>query len=853
MTAINYLLEVKANIPANLCRLPSLSKDIIYSWKEPIRDLFIRLDRRLWEDCGHNPSIFLRRIEQRLLDRAAADPDYLRAYENTVQWYDRYLLQQINPDLKNLLNPDKDLIAYFCSEFGFHESLPIYSGGLGILAGDHCKAANDMSIPFVAVGLLYHQGYFTQTIDPDGNQVSTNVNHYFGHLPITLVKDAAGNELRVELKLSDRHLALRLWQAKIGRVQLLLLDSDIDANNEEDRLITRQLYGNGFEIRIKQEIVLGIGGVMALRALDLQPNIWHINEGHAAFQILERCREWVNQGVAFDTALELVAGCTVFTTHTPVAAGHDSFNHETMSTYFRHMAESMAITIDTLLPLGHTNDNHSQFNMTAFALRGSRFHNGVSDIHGGIASSMESYIWPQVPPEENPITSITNGVHVTSILAKKWANIFDQQFDNWSDSLLEPDYWQRIDAIPDAIYWSTHQELKTSLLKDVCHRLDVQHKRNGSSRALQEASICRIKSQSNDILVLGFARRFATYKRATLLLSDLDRLSKILNDPGRPVIILFAGKAHPDDKPGQQLIKDIHLLSERAEFVGKIILLEGYDLNLARYMIAGTDIWLNTPTYPLEACGTSGQKAAINGVVNLSIMDGWWAEGFNGKNGWGIEPHSDKYGSDYRNQQEASDLLDVIEKEVIPAYFERDNSGIPSAWLSMSKESMKSCIPHFCAQRMLMDYIEKMYVPAKQQNLRLTENNRNGAELLVKWKKHIRHCWPGLTARIIDQSAIGICYGETLSITLGIHLNGLAPEDVVVECIRGHENSVGDFQPDGCFQFSTHTDTDHSEGETLYTLQMKPENSGIYRYQLRIYPFSELLAHKFEMGCMLWL
>ena len=491
--------------------------------------------------------------------------------------------------------------------------------------------------------------------------------------------------------------------------------------------------------------------------------------------------------------------------------------------------------------------------MTSLALRGSRFHNGVSRIHGSIASEMERDIWPDVPPSENPIDYITNGVHLPSILATKWIQVFDQYCEQWPQQLLNKNYWQCIDNIPDSIYWQTHQQLKANLFTNICHRLAIQHARNARSKAFQNACICHMKEKSGDILVLGFARRFATYKRATLLFSDLERLSKILNNPEQPVVILFAGKAHPSDQPGQQLIKDIHELSERPEFVGKIILLEGYDLSLARYMIAGTDVWLNTPIYPLEACGTSGQKAAINGVVNLSVMDGWWAEGYNGNNGWAIEPHSDKYGSDYRNKQEASDLFDIIENEVIPAYFTRNYQNLPEEWLRLSKESMKSSIPQWCSLRMIMDYIEKFYVPAKQQYQKLSATHHSGATTLANWKTQVRNCWPGVTAHLASKPRKGIRFGDTWSVELSVFLNGLSPSDVVVECLKGYKDKANNFCLENTYQLTADEGHAKDHNQFSYSLTLQPEYSGIYEYQLRIYPFHTLLSHKFEMGYMLWL
>lgn len=849
----HYLLEVKPNIPDNLSSLSIFSKDLIYSWRQPIRQLFVQLDSDLWQNCGHNPSIFLRRIAQEKLEHAAGDETFMRAYQQAVTWYERYQRHEIGNNVTHLLDPDHDLVAYFCSEFGFHESLPIYSGGLGILAGDHCKAANDSGAPFIAVGLLYHQGYFTQTIDPEGSQIATNVNHYFGHLPITLLKED-GHEIHVGVDLLGRYISLRIWQAKVGRVQLLLLDCDIDQNSDEDRTITQQLYGSGHDTRIMQEIVLGIGGVKALRKAGLNPNIWHINEGHAAFQILQRCHEWVTQGFEFSVALELVAGSTIFTTHTPVPAGHDSFSHETMMHYFSDMAHKLKIEPSTLLTLGEANNADRQFNMTAFALRGSRFHNGVSRIHGSIASTMESYIWPEVPPEENPMTYITNGVHVESILAKKWADVFDQYCQSWREHLVDNTFWTQIETIPDTTYWRVHQAIKSNLFKTAGKRLAIQHTRNACSRDFHKSSISHLDPDNSDILVLGFARRFATYKRATLLFLDTERLARILNNPERPVIILFAGKAHPSDEPGKQLIREIHQFSERPDFLGKIILLEGYDLSLARHMIAGTDAWLNTPIFPLEACGTSGQKAAINGVVNLSVMDGWWAEGFNGNNGWAIEPHTNKYGSDYRNQQEASDLLDIIENELVPAYYDRDSDNLPNKWIKLSKESMKYCIPRFGAHRMLRDYINQLYLPAKRQYQRLSKDKYAGAIVLSRWKRQVKTCWPEVKARIFGKSSMGIHFGDSWSIHVGVQLNGLQPSDVIVECLIGHADSSGEFRMEKAHPLKAqqeHVKADHQT--IMYTLHFNPESSGIYQYKLRIYPFHELLSHKFEMGCMLWI
>ena len=607
MSGTRFSLEVQPRIPDSLKRLEELANDLFYSWDRQVRRLFTRLDKELWGTSSHNPKTFLRRVSQQRLEEAAEDRVFMEDYDRVLSAYDTYLAQGTHPDVQDYLDPEEDLIAYFCAEFGFHESLPIYSGGLGILAGDHCKAASDLGIPFVAIGILYRQGYFTQTIDEHGNQVAHYTPTDFQQLPLEQVTDAAGKPLVVDVDIQDRKVLLHVWKARAGHITLYLLDSDLEENQDHDRVITYQLYGGDKSTRIQQEIVLGIGGVRALRALGISPTVWHINEGHSAFQILERCRECVTRGHDFPTALELVAASTVFTTHTPVAAGHDIFDHDLISGYFRDYIGELGIDMQRFLQLGSTPGNPGTFNQTALALRGSRFHNGVSRIHGGVASKMEGYVWPQVPHDENPIKYVTNGVHLPTFLAREWSNLYDMRFGRaWRDELLNAEYWDRIDEVPDHSYWSLRQSLKAELLDNVLQRALLQYRRNGCSEALMERLTRNLVAGESDILTIGFARRFATYKRATLLFSDPERLKRLVNDPDRPVLLIFAGKAHPHDVPGQELIRTIHQYAFDPEFMGKIMMIEGYDLALARKLVTGVDVWLNTPEYPLEASGTSG-------------------------------------------------------------------------------------------------------------------------------------------------------------------------------------------------------------------------------------------------------
>jgi starch phosphorylase len=852
MTGTRYTLEVQPVLPTRLSRLPELANDLLYSWDRNVRGLFFRLDRAEWEASGHNPKVFLRRVAQQRLDDAAQDRIYMEYYHRVLAAYDSYHQEQLRSGVESHLGPGQDLIAYFCAEFGFHESLPIYSGGLGILAGDHCKAASDLGLPFVGVGILYRQGYFTQTIDGQGNQVAHYAPTNFADLPIVPALDASGAEVQVQVAMGDREVMLKVWMAKAGHIKLYLLDSDLPGNDPVDRSITYLLYGGDTSTRIRQEIVLGIGGVRALRALGLQPTIWHINEGHAAFQILERCRERVKQGMDFNSALELVAAGTVFTTHTPVAAGHDIFDHNLMHHYFGSFVKELGIDIDNFLQLGSSPSAQGGFNQTALALRGSRVHNGVSRIHGGVASHMESYIWPQIPHDENPISYVTNGVHVPTFLAREWVNLFDMRFGGeWRNELDNGTYWDRIDDIPDHSYWSLRQSLKSELLEDVRRRLVRQLRRNLCSEAQIERVIQHLSPHETDVLTVGFARRFATYKRATLLFSDPERLARLLNNPQRPVVLMFAGKAHPNDLPGQHLIQVIHEFARRPEFEGKIILLEGYDLSLARKLVTGVDVWLNTPEYPLEASGTSGQKAGINGVINLSVLDGWWGEGYNGENGWAITPHGPQYDTNYRNREEAHELLSILEQQVAPLYYERDGHGYSAGWVKMSKASMKSAIPQFNSLRMVMEYVTRFYGVALRQRKRLLENNAAGAIDLAQWKSKIARLWSKVKIRRLDTPVEELRSGVALSIRVAVQLEGLKPEDVVVECLVGVNNENGDFITQE--HYALQSDGKVESGETAFALDMKPNLPGLQYYKLRMYPFHPLLSHPFEVGCMIWL
>ncbi|MHB8253217.1 MAG: alpha-glucan family phosphorylase [Acidiferrobacter sp.] len=851
MSGTRYSLEVQPLIPQRLARLPELAVDLLYSWNRPIRHLFVQLDPALWEACGRNPKLVLRRVAQARLNEAAHDPLFFQEYQRALSLHDTYHAERA-PSQLTTLDPKHDLVAYFCAEFGFHESLQIYSGGLGILAADHCKAASDLGIPFVAVGLLYRQGYFIQTIDGQGNQVVGAVPTLLADLPVSPVCHENGESLCVSVRLPDRDVALKIWQVTAGRITLYLLDSDLPVNNSADRAITCQLYGGDRNTRLQQEIVLGIGGVRALRALNLKPTVWHINEGHPALQILERCREHTQNGLDFDSALEIVAAGTVFTTHTPVAAGHDIFDAELFAHYLGTYAHDLKLDISDLKALGSSPLSQGGFNMTAFALRGSRLHNGVSRIHGDVASRMESYIWPQVPWAENPMGYVTNGVHVATFLAHEWANLFDIRFGNeWRNKLTDNGYWDRIETIPDHSYWSIHQSLKSAMLDAVRTRVTHQYRRNGFGEAVIRRLTHQLEPNTQGPLILGFARRFATYKRAGLLFEDPERLARLLNDPERPVLLLFAGKAHPHDHPGQNLIRLIHEFSRRPEFEGKIVLIEGYDLSLARRLVTGVDVWLNTPEYPLEASGTSGQKAAINGAINLSVLDGWWGEGYTGDNGWAIFPHKEPVDSAQRTREESAELLEILERHVIPLYFDHGEHGYSKRWITTSKAAMRRALPVFNSERMVVDYARNYYAKATQHAQTLLAHEAAGGRTLAEWKKRVMQTWPGVKLKSGGVIAEFLTVDEPLSLQVLAQTNGLAAADVVVECLFESPSKTGE-----CITREqvalTASGTDH-HGCLVFTLNHKPITPGLQSFRIRMYPYHVLLAHQFEMGCMVWL
>lgn len=852
-----FSVEIQPVLPERFKRLEELANDLYYSWNRGVRGLFRHLDEQCWNACWHNPRVFLRRVRQHKLNEAASDPILLAEYRHVLAAYDTYHEEKPTASIVKYLDRDTDLVAYFSLEFGFHESMPIYAGGLGILAADYCKAMSNLWVPFVGVGLLYRQGYFTQHIDCNGEQVAVYPNTDPCDLPVLPVLDGKGAGIYVHVDLPGRLLELRVWRAKVGQIQLYLLDSDLPENAPQDRLITAQLYGGDGHMRLQQEIVLGIGGVRALRALGLKPTVWHINEGHAAFLILERCREWMHRGMDFESALELVASRTAFTTHTPVAAGHDVFQNDEIHSAFGGLIAELGIPPSRLYELGAVPDTPNSFSMTSLALRGSRFRNGVSRIHGDVASDMSSYIWPELQAAENPMGYVTNGADIDTYLAAPWVALFEMYMGGgWRAKLTDPVFWQQfIDTIPNQVFLSVRHLLKTSMLDDVRRRALMQYERCPATRSIADRLTASLSSRHKDTLVIGFARRFATYKRATLVFRDLERLARLVNDPERPIMLVFAGKAHPNDCPGQQLLKQVFDISLRPEFQGKVILLENYNLSMTRELLPGVDVWLNNPEYPMEACGTSGMKAAINGVINVSVLDGWWAEAWNGENGWGLTPYVE-LDAEARERQEAEELLNTLEYQVIPSYYTRNAEGEPEDWVARSKASMKTVLPNFNTIRMAMDYLRDLYGPASRAGLRLREDQGSGARELARWKNKIAQEWHGVRAQLARPLATAIHSGKPLLIDVDVDLNGLGSDDLVVECVLGAETESGEFSATHSIPFALLEPV--IDGKASYHCKLFEDEQlcsagGLQHFKVRIYPYHRVLSHPLECGRMLWL
>jgi starch phosphorylase len=703
------------HLPERINRLGELAYNLWWVWNPIGLRIYLQLDRRLWEKVNHNPIAFLHQVDEAKLAAAAKDKYFLEEYDHVMAEFDAYMGNEKTwfarqyPDLKNRQ------IAYFSFEFGLHESMPFYAGGLGILAGDHLKEASDLGLPITGMGFIYKQGYFVQKITEDGWQETSNYHFDFEEMPIIAIVDDKEKPLTVSVKLPDRTVHARVWMLQVGRVSLYLLDSNVPQNSVNDRQLTSRLYSSDLEIRISQEMLLGMGGVRALRKLGYQPDLWHMNEGHSAFLTLENVRELIDEGMTFEEAAQKLRKANIFTTHTPVPAGNDQFPIWLIDKYFPSYWEEMKLTRDQFVELGkQTQPWGDTFSMPVLALHLSERCNAVSELHGEVARKMWNFLWPEREARDVPIQNITNGVHMGFWLARRMRLLFDRYLGmDWMEHMDDPDLWTRVEQIPDLELWDVRRHLKRKLINYAIEnaRENWQSTKHSASQVIAEGVMLDQYS-----LTIGFARRFATYKRADLFFSDYDRLLRLINDQDRPLQIILAGKAHPADEPGKLLIQKVYRVAKDARSGGRIVFLEDYDLNIARLLVQGVDVWMNTPRRPNEASGTSGMKAAINGTLNFSVLDGWWREGFNGSNGWAIGNDEDYDDPNKQDEVDAASLYNTLENEIIPLYYQTRSMGDASPqWIAKIKENMRSLSWQFNTRRMVKEYLHKMYLPAFQE------------------------------------------------------------------------------------------------------------------------------------------
>ena len=700
------------DLPEPIRRLEELAYNLWWVWQPEARQLFRMWDYPLWRSTRHNPVKMLQSMTPEELQRLSDNITFRRKLNKVMMRFDAEMANGTSwfsatyPDLKG------KGIAYFSAEFGLHTSLPIYSGGLGILSGDHCKEASDLGIPLVGFGFMYPQGYFRQRIPAHGWQEAVYLELSFDDAPIWPVTDGNGGRLKVAVQLDNRQVLVQVWCVKVGRTHIFLMDTDFEENAPWDRELTARLYGGDQEMRLQQEVILGVGGVRVCRALGIDPVAWHMNEGHSAFLVLERMREFVQQGLTFEEASRKVYESSIFTTHTPVAAGHDAFPFHLIEKYFWHYWENMDLDRERFMKLAQHNEPWGpSFNMTVLAMQNSKYINGVSRLHGEVSRQMWQHLWPEKP---NPIVSITNGVHVPTWISGEMDNLISRYLGpDWLDHHDEPALWRAIDDVPDGRLWEVKQSLKRKMFSFIWDRARRRWIEGDADATQLLASGTMLDPEA---LTIGFARRFATYKRATLIFRDIERLKRILLDTHRPVQLIFAGKAHPADEPGKYLIQQIINLAKEHEMGARIAFVQDYDMNLARYLVQGVDVWLNNPRRPREASGTSGEKAALNGTPNLSVLDGWWPEAYNGANGWAIggEEYADEAQQD---DYDANSLYTLLEEEIVPLYYQRDADGVSRGWCQVMKESMRTCAPHFSMRRMLKEYVDMLYAPAAYSTL----------------------------------------------------------------------------------------------------------------------------------------
>ncbi|KPK83377.1 MAG: alpha-glucan phosphorylase [Bacteroides sp. SM23_62_1] len=842
--------NIVPKLSSQLEPLRSLAYNLCFGWRQEIRDLFQRMDPKLWTDCGHNPVLMLGLISQERLEELSRDQGFMAQMERVSQDFNRYLSQ---PRIQSEdYSPDLPFqVAYFSAEFGLSGCLPIYSGGLGILAGDHLKSASDLNVPLVGVGLLYQEGYFSQYLSSDGWQMETYPVNDFSNMPVKLIRDKEGKPMQVSVEFKGEKVNILIWRIDVGRVPLYLLDTNLPINSPESRRTTAQLYGGDREMRLRQEIVLGIGGVRALKTLGIEPTIIHMNEGHSAFSALERINILRKEkGLSFDAAREMVIATTVFTTHTPVPAGNDVFSPDLVQTYFGEYAKELGINFRVLLGYGRLDPRNEgeKFGMSTLALRLSSHANGVSRLHGKVSRSIWQKIWSHHPVEDVPIDHITNGIHVPTWISREMAFLLIRYLGpDWAEDPDNERVWEQIENIPSTELWRSHERCRDHLVA-FARRLLTERLREKDMDPAEMQNAGEVLTP--DAMTIGFSRRFATYKRATLIFRDPDRLDRILNNPKYPVQMIISGKAHPQDNEGKEFIKTIIHLSREARFHRRIVFLEDYNFHIAHVMVSGCDLWLNTPRRPLEACGTSGMKALANGSLNLSVLDGWWDEGYHSKCGWAIG-HGEVY-KDYNAQDniESNDLYNLLEEEVIPLFYHRGHDDVPRGWVEKMKAGLRYLVPIFNSHRMVQEYMDRYYLPCSKRFNVLSSNDFEGAKDLASWRQKLMTGWAGVSVeKVTSGNGLDMPVGSELEIEAAVKLGTLAPDDVTVEAYYGRLDHNGDFAERETTALEVY---DSKDGTYKFKGKIPCLETGRFGYTVRIMPSRNRLENPFIMGLVTW-
>ena len=846
-------ITVNPQLPKRIGELLDIANNLWWSWNSEFLRLFKEIDLDLWENVGKNPVKFLKLVSQERLENVAKNEEFLAKYDEVVQHFNSYMNTTETWFSKNYPNNTNDLIAYFSAEYGIDEIIPIYSGGLGILSGDHLKSASDLGLPFVAVGLLYKNGYFNQKIDGYGTQKTEYTNIDLDNLPILPVKDENGEDLIIDVDFPDRKLYLKIWKIVVGRISLYLMDSDIDKNIAEDRVVTLRLYGGDQEMRIRQEIVLGIAGIKLLKRLGLKPAVCHMNEGHSAFLTLEVIKDIMEEKqVSFEVAKSMCSAKTVFTTHTPVPAGNDIFPMELMDKYFSNFWPKLGISREDFLRLGMKSSQGLEqgFNMGMLALRIAGKKNGVSKLHGAVSRRLFADVWQNIAPDESPIDYVTNGIHTCTWLAPSMKEVFNKHLKPyWQDNIQDDETWEEIKNIPNQELWDTHTNRKKKLFALVKNNITTRLKSSGCSYE----EINEIVSKLNpNALTIGFARRFATYKRATLIFRDLERITQILNNQERPVQIIFAGKAHPADKEGQDLIKYIHEVSMMPQFKGKIFLLENYNIAMSRYLVSGVDVWLNNPRRPMEASGTSGQKASVNGVINFSVLDGWWAEGYNQYNGWTIGTNAEFDSYEAQDNADSESLYRTLESKIVPMYYNKDKDGISSKWIETMKNSIISTGGKYSTARMLVDYTNNLYIPLCNLTKTYYEDIDNVAAFNM-WKKDIASNWKDIKiTQVNNLDNITIDAGNNIEVRCEVELPNINQENIDVEVYYGKILDNGIVENVSIIPMKLEKQDEETK-KYYYVAKIELTTGGNYGYTFRVMPKHEMILEPTNLNLVKWI